>query len=225
MCVWQVSLCTSPLNYGLYFAAYEPFKECFELALGKGYESITYFAGSTFATAVSFIVKVPSGKNMHYSFLECAGFLRVRNNPEVIKTRLMTGSDTDALTSICRIVSLEGISGLYTGFWSLVLRELPFNVIEMYVETFDPADVDGVSSVLKEPCWQGVVRTYAEALVSAVERRRGAGGVGNLLCGRSMRRFSCFNHQSFRCDQEPSDGSGWECPAEKHSEHRLIGFE
>ena len=60
---------TSPINYGLYFAAYEPFKEAFEMAFGHGFESFFYFAGSAFATAVSFIAKVPSGE-----IQECQNF-------------------------------------------------------------------------------------------------------------------------------------------------------
>ena len=50
---------------------------------------------------------------------------------EVVKTKMMTGSEKSTQACIRKIVQVEGIMGLYTGFWSLVLRELPFNVIEM----------------------------------------------------------------------------------------------
>ena len=38
-------------------------QEAFETALGPGFESVAYVAGSTLATAVSFVTKVPSGKS------------------------------------------------------------------------------------------------------------------------------------------------------------------
>jgi solute carrier family 25 S-adenosylmethionine transporter 26 len=50
---------------------------------------------------------------------------------EIAKTKMMTGAAKSFLSTLQKIVAAEGFWGLYTGFWVLMLRELPFTIIEM----------------------------------------------------------------------------------------------
>ena len=152
----------------------------------------------------------------------------------------------------------EGLLGLFTGFWSLVLRELPFNVIEMCVartlqlhrnvcglgwralkgplwvprRTPSMGDLSWLGwPVLEGPPWvpcvgrvsslprlcihvreprrdrsppwglqavslivsrtgQGHLRAHAAGVVGAAQGRPRAGGLGDLLRGRGLRRVN-----------------------------------
>mmetsp|Transcript_9880 Transcript_9880/g.17800 ORF Transcript_9880/g.17800 Transcript_9880/m.17800 type:complete len:335 (-) Transcript_9880:354-1358(-) len=49
---------------------------------------------------------------------------------ELVKQKLQTGQYSSVLNAVRGIVAKDGIKGLYTGYFSLVLRELPFDLIE-----------------------------------------------------------------------------------------------
>eukprot|EP00189_Rhodosorus_marinus_P004299 CAMPEP_0113962074 /NCGR_PEP_ID=MMETSP0011_2-20120614/5696_1 /TAXON_ID=101924 /ORGANISM="Rhodosorus marinus" /LENGTH=317 /DNA_ID=CAMNT_0000973853 /DNA_START=105 /DNA_END=1058 /DNA_ORIENTATION=+ /assembly_acc=CAM_ASM_000156 len=49
---------------------------------------------------------------------------------EVVKQRLQAGAYTSASQAVKSILASEGVRGLYTGFGSLVIREMPFDLIE-----------------------------------------------------------------------------------------------
>jgi len=78
--------------------------------LGKERQTLVYTVASGLALMVCFIVRVPV---------------------EIVKTRMMTGADSGFVECFKRILKHDGVLGLYTGFWSLAFRELPFTLIEM----------------------------------------------------------------------------------------------
>lgn len=54
----------------------------------------------------------------------------VRSPFEVVKQRLQSGMYTSAGTAVSNIMRSEGVLGFYTGYGSLVLRELPFDALQ-----------------------------------------------------------------------------------------------
>ena len=54
----------------------------------------------------------------------------VRVPTEIIKLRLQTGRDTNAIRSIQYVIREEGLSGFYRGFNTTLLREIPFSAIQ-----------------------------------------------------------------------------------------------
>ena len=96
----------------LFFAAYEPMKAA--LAAGRdgggsggGGDVASHLAAGAVAGLVSSVVRVPT---------------------EVIKTRRQVGASAGA--SLRSIVAANGVAGLFVGYGSFLLRDLPFDAIE-----------------------------------------------------------------------------------------------
>jgi len=96
----------------LFFAAYEPMKAA--LASGRdddggggGGGVVAHLASGAVAGLVSSVVRVPT---------------------EVIKTRRQVGASAGA--SLRSIVAANGVAGLFVGYGSFLLRDLPFDAIE-----------------------------------------------------------------------------------------------
>ncbi|CAI0554796.1 unnamed protein product [Linum tenue] len=60
-----------------------------------------------------------------------ASFVRVPT--EVVKTRMQTGQFSSAPNAVRLIVSKEGFKGLYAGYGSFLLRDLPFDAIQFCI--------------------------------------------------------------------------------------------
>ena len=94
----------------LFFAAYEPMKAA--LASGRdggdgGGGVVSHLTAGAVAGLVSSVVRVPT---------------------EVIKTRRQVGASAGA--SVRSIVAANGVAGLFVGYGSFLLRDLPFDAIE-----------------------------------------------------------------------------------------------
>ncbi len=90
----------------LFFLAYEPTKRYLERMLPSEQNYAAMFAAGATGCLASSIVRVPT---------------------EVIKTRAQTGNKVQSLGGILRA---SGITGLFVGYGSFLIRDLPFDAIE-----------------------------------------------------------------------------------------------
>ena len=97
----------------VFFAAYEPMKR----ALGASGCDAGAGAGG-------------GGVGAHLTAGAAAGLASslIRVPTEVIKTRRQVG--TSAASSLRGILAAHGVMGLFAGYWSFLLRDLPFDAIE-----------------------------------------------------------------------------------------------
>ena len=93
----------------IFFAVYEPTKQSLSPHMPHGFEFGAHLIAATAAGLASSIVRVPT---------------------EVVKTRLQTGQFTTARAAVLGIALAEGTGGLFAGYGSFLLRDLPFDAIE-----------------------------------------------------------------------------------------------
>ena len=91
----------------LFFAAYEPAKVALGRAAGREPGAREHLAAAALGGLVSSVVRVPT---------------------EVIKTRRQVG--VGGAAGPRAIVRAHGVAGLFVGYWSFLLRDLPFDAIE-----------------------------------------------------------------------------------------------
>jgi len=53
----------------------------------------------------------------------------VRNPFEVVKQQMQSGMHQSTSAAVRRIIAVDGVAGLYAGYFSTVLREMPFDAI------------------------------------------------------------------------------------------------
>ena len=90
----------------LFFLAYEPSKRYLERTLPPEQNYVAMFTAGATGCLASSVVRVPT---------------------EVIKTRAQTGNKVQSLGGILRA---SGIAGLFVGYGSFLIRDLPFDAIE-----------------------------------------------------------------------------------------------
>jgi len=90
----------------LFFLAYEPTKRYLERTLPPEQNYVAMFTAGATGCLASSVVRVPT---------------------EVIKTRAQTGNRVQSLGGILRA---SGIAGLFVGYGSFLIRDLPFDAIE-----------------------------------------------------------------------------------------------
>ena len=97
----------------VFFAAYEPMKRALGASGGDAGEG-----------------EGGGGVGAHLTAGAAAGLASslIRVPTEVIKTRRQVG--TSAASSVRGIVAAHGVMGLFAGYWSFLLRDLPFDAIE-----------------------------------------------------------------------------------------------
>ena len=54
----------------------------------------------------------------------------VRNPFEVVKQQMQVGIHTSTVGAVKEIARVEGLRGFYAGYWSTVLREMPFDALQ-----------------------------------------------------------------------------------------------
>lgn len=122
----------------VFFAAYEPMKRALgasgcDAGAGEGGGGVgAHLTAGAAAGLASSLIRVPT---------------------EVIKTRRQVG--TSAASSVRGIVAAHGVMGLFAGYWSFLLRDLPFDAIEFagyeslkqaWGSFADKKDVNGVEA-------------------------------------------------------------------------------
>ena len=93
-------------SHGVIFLAYEPSKRYLERTLPPEQNYVAMFTAGATGCLASSVVRVPT---------------------EVIKTRAQTGNKVQSLGGILRA---SGIAGLFVGYGSFLIRDLPFDAIE-----------------------------------------------------------------------------------------------
>ncbi|KAL2894437.1 S-adenosylmethionine carrier 1 chloroplastic/mitochondrial [Bienertia sinuspersici] len=92
-----------------FVGVYEPLKQQLLKTLPENFSALAHLSAGAIAGAASSIVRVPT---------------------EVVKQRMQTGQFATAPKAVKMIVSKEGFRGLYAGYGSFLLRDLPFDAIQ-----------------------------------------------------------------------------------------------
>lgn len=106
--VWGNLVGVAPAS-AIFMAVYEPVKKAVMERVSPEKDFLGPLAAGVAAGLASSIVRVPT---------------------EVVKTRMQTGEFKHAFTALKTIVTREGARGIFAGYGSFLLRDLPFDAIE-----------------------------------------------------------------------------------------------
>ncbi|KAL9245065.1 hypothetical protein vseg_018760 [Gypsophila vaccaria] len=96
----------------IFLGVYEPMKQKLLKTFPEKFSAVAHLSAGAIAGAASSIVRVPT---------------------EVVKQRMQTGQFATAPNAVRMIVSKEGFRGLYAGYGSFLLRDLPFDAIQFCI--------------------------------------------------------------------------------------------
>ncbi|KAJ6998241.1 S-adenosylmethionine carrier 1, chloroplastic/mitochondrial isoform X1 [Populus alba] len=96
----------------IFVGVYEPTKQKLLKSLPENLSALAQLTAGAIGGAASSLVRVPT---------------------EVVKQRMQTGQFASAPDAIRLIVSEEGFKGLYAGYGSFLLRDLPFDAIQFCI--------------------------------------------------------------------------------------------
>ncbi|XP_027366561.1 S-adenosylmethionine carrier 1, chloroplastic/mitochondrial-like [Abrus precatorius] len=96
----------------IFIGVYEPTKQQLLKSLPENLSAVAHFAAGAIGGIASSLVRVPT---------------------EVIKQRMQIGQFGSAPAAVRLIVANEGFKGLYAGYGSFLLRDLPFDAIELCI--------------------------------------------------------------------------------------------
>ncbi len=106
--VWGNLAGVAPAS-AIFMAVYEPVKQYVTAQVSPDQSFLGPLAAGVAAGLASSIVRVPT---------------------EVVKTRMQTGEFAHAFTALRTIIAKEGARGIFAGYGSFLLRDLPFDAIE-----------------------------------------------------------------------------------------------
>ncbi len=106
--VWGNLLGVAPAS-AIFMAVYEPVKQYVTAQVSPDQSFLGPLAAGVAAGLASSFVRVPT---------------------EVVKTRMQTGEFRHAFTALRTIIAKEGARGIFAGYGSFLLRDLPFDAIE-----------------------------------------------------------------------------------------------
>jgi solute carrier family 25 S-adenosylmethionine transporter 26 len=106
--IWGNLVGVAPAS-AIFMAVYEPVKQAVTAMVSPDRSFLGPLAAGVAAGLASSVVRVPT---------------------EVVKTRMQTGEFKHALTALQTIVRREGARGIFAGYGSFLLRDLPFDAIE-----------------------------------------------------------------------------------------------
>ena len=106
--IWGNLVGVAPAS-AIFMAVYEPVKQYVTAAVDPDKSFLGPLAAGVAAGLASSIVRVPT---------------------EVVKTRMQTGEYKHAFTALRTIMAKEGARGIFAGYGSFLLRDLPFDAIE-----------------------------------------------------------------------------------------------
>ncbi|XP_021902577.1 probable S-adenosylmethionine carrier 2, chloroplastic isoform X2 [Carica papaya] len=96
----------------IFLGVYEPAKQKLLKTLPENFSALAHLTAGALGGAASSIVRVPT---------------------EVVKQRMQTGQFASAPDAVRLIVAKEGFKGLYAGYGSFLLRDLPFDAIQFCI--------------------------------------------------------------------------------------------
>uniref|UniRef100_A0A803QU40 S-adenosylmethionine transporter n=1 Tax=Cannabis sativa TaxID=3483 RepID=A0A803QU40_CANSA len=88
---------------------YEPAKQALLTSLPEKFSALAHLTAGIIGGAASSLIRVPT---------------------EVVKQRMQTGQFASAPNAVRLIIAKEGFKGLYAGYGSFLLRDLPFDAIQ-----------------------------------------------------------------------------------------------
>lgn len=106
--VWGNLVGVAPAS-AIFMAVYEPVKQAVMARVSEQQQFLGPLTGGVAAGIASSMVRVPT---------------------EVVKTRMQTGEFQHAWTALRTILAKEGRRGIFAGYGSFLLRDLPFDAIE-----------------------------------------------------------------------------------------------
>ncbi|KAJ8760653.1 hypothetical protein K2173_015320 [Erythroxylum novogranatense] len=96
----------------IYVGIYEPIKQKLLRAIPENLSAFAHLTAGAIGGAASSLVRVPT---------------------EVVKQRMQTGQFHSASDSVRLIITKEGFRGLYAGYGSFLLRDLPFDAVQFCI--------------------------------------------------------------------------------------------
>ncbi|PIN02842.1 Mitochondrial carrier protein PET8 [Handroanthus impetiginosus] len=105
----------------LFIGVYEPTKQKLLKIFPENLSAIAHLAAGALGGAASSIVRVPTEETYYV------------NVHQVIKQRIQIGQFVSAPEAVRLIVAKEGLRGLYAGYGSFLLRDLPFDAIQFCI--------------------------------------------------------------------------------------------
>ncbi|RZS20079.1 hypothetical protein BHM03_00052557 [Ensete ventricosum] len=96
----------------IFVGIYEPTKQKLLRVFPENLSAFAHLTAGAIGGAASSLIRVPT---------------------EVVKQRMQTGQFTSAPNAVRLIVAKEGVRGLYAGYSSFLLRDLPFDAIQFCI--------------------------------------------------------------------------------------------
>ncbi|KAM7266328.1 hypothetical protein ACFE04_004225 [Oxalis oulophora] len=96
----------------IFVGVYEPIKQKLLQTLPQNFSALAQLTAGTIAGAASSLIRVPT---------------------EVVKQRMQTGHFASAPDAVRLIIAKEGFRGLYMGYGSFLLRDLPFDAVQFCI--------------------------------------------------------------------------------------------
>jgi solute carrier family 25 S-adenosylmethionine transporter 26 len=124
--VWGNLVGVAPAS-AVFMAVYEPVKRAVIASVPEDRSFLGPLAAGVAAGLASSVIRVPT---------------------EVVKTRMQTGEFKHAFTALKTIIAREGARGIFAGYGSFLLRDLPFDAIEFV--TYEQLKKGYKSVVLKD---------------------------------------------------------------------------
>ncbi|KAM7507778.1 hypothetical protein LguiA_018231 [Lonicera macranthoides] len=112
----------------IFIGVYEPIKQKLLKTLPENLSAFAHLTAGAVGGAASSIVRVPTEAGGKVEELEKLGVLQ-----EVVKQRMQTGQFASAPDAVRLIVAKEGFKGLFAGYGSFLLRDLPFDAIQFCI--------------------------------------------------------------------------------------------
>ncbi|XP_058740835.1 S-adenosylmethionine carrier 1, chloroplastic/mitochondrial-like [Vicia villosa] len=107
-----VNLAGSLPASAIFIGVYEPAKQKLLQIFPENLNALAHIAAGTIAGAASSLVRVPT---------------------EVVKQRIQTGQFKSTSSALRLIIANEGFKGLFAGYRSFLLRDLPFDALELCI--------------------------------------------------------------------------------------------
>lgn len=131
----------------LFVGVYEPAKQKLLRMFPENLSAVAHLTAGAIGGVAASLIRVPT---------------------EVVKQRMQTGQFTSAPDALRLIVSKEGFKGLYAGYGSFLLRDLPFDAIQFCIyEQLRLGYKLAAKRELKDP-ENAVIGAFAGALTGAI---------------------------------------------------------
>ncbi|KAG6493816.1 hypothetical protein ZIOFF_048819 [Zingiber officinale] len=111
-CTVYLSSPTPPLASAIFVGIYEPTKQQLVKMFPENLSAVAHLTAGAIGGLAASLIRVPT---------------------EVVKQRMQTGQFTSAPNAVRLIAAKEGIRGLYAGYNSFLLRDLPFDAIQFCI--------------------------------------------------------------------------------------------